>query len=48
MRKLTNYELEVLNTIKKEMNFCEKILISIFKRFSFKLYQIGFKSRYFK
>lgn len=48
MKKLTDYELEILDTTKLEMDLLDKILISIFKRFSYKVYQVGFKSRYFK
>lgn len=48
MRKLTVYELEVFEGIKEELNTFEKVLANIFKRYTFKVFQIGARKNYFK
>lgn len=48
MRKLTKYELEVLKSIEVELSFCEKVLLNIFKKYSFKILQIGVRYKFFK
>lgn len=47
MRKLTVYEKEVLEGIEKELNTFEKVLANIFKRYTFKIFQIGARKNYF-
>lgn len=48
MRKLTKYELEVLKNIETELNFGERVLLNIFKKYSFKILQIGVRYKFFK
>lgn len=50
MKKLSNYEIEILNEIRKEDDLCffDKILLVVLKRYTFKIYQKGFRRRYFK
>nr|DAQ62395.1 MAG TPA: hypothetical protein [Caudoviricetes sp.] len=47
-RKVTYYELCTLRSIKSELNFCDKILLELFKNYSFKIYKAGFRDKYFK
>lgn len=48
MEKLSEYELEKINDIEKELNKSERILLRVFKRYTYKVYQIGFRDKYFK
>lgn len=47
-RKITYYELCILSSIKSELNFFDKILLELFKNYSFKIYKAGFRDKYFK
>lgn len=48
MRKLTNYEKEILKSLGQKLNLKEKIFLRIFPKFSFKVYQIGVRDKLFK
>ena len=47
MRKLTANEKEVLKALKTNLTFSEKIILIIFKKYSFKVLQIGIKYKIF-
>lgn len=48
MRKLTVYELEILDNIKNELNIFDRLILNAFKEFTFKVFQIGARKNYFK
>ncbi|MBQ8043636.1 MAG: hypothetical protein IJ272_05750 [Clostridia bacterium] len=48
MRRLTMYELEILDTIKKDLNIFDRLILSVFKEFTFKVFQVGARQSYFK
>ena len=48
MRKLTNYEKEILKSLEPKLDLKEKIFLKIFPKFSFKIYQIGVRAKLFK
>ena len=40
------YKKEILQEIKKNLNFCDKILLMLFKRYTYKILQQGVKMEY--
>jgi hypothetical protein len=48
MSKLTKYEKNVLMELKTDLKFYEKILLKIFENYTYKIYQKGFRDKYFK
>ena len=47
MRKLTANEKEVLKALETNLTFLEKIILIIFKKYSFKVLQIGIRYKIF-
>jgi len=48
MRRLTMYELEILDNIKNELNIFDRLILNVFKEFTFKVFQMGARQNYFK
>ena len=44
--KNIDYKREILKEIKKNLNFCDKILVMLFKNYTFKILQQGAKIEY--
>lgn len=44
--KNIKYKQEILQELKKNLNFCDKILLMLFKRYTYKILQQGVKMEY--
>lgn len=44
--KNIDYKKEILKEIKKNLNFCDKILLMLFKKYTFNILQQGVKIEY--
>ena len=48
MRKLTDYEKEILKLLESKLSFKEKIFLKIFPKISFKIFQEGTRKKIIK
>lgn len=47
MSKLTDYEKSILKEVKTDLKLPEKVLLNLFKKYTYKIYQKGFRDKYF-